>query len=97
MDEFIKGVTLEIQRGYLKLKAAHVSLASQQGNVATAEEGLKAAITQFRNGIIDNTKLIEANVQLITARTLYIQSLYDFQVARAELNRAIGVDFFPVR
>lgn len=97
MDDFIKGVKLEIQRGYLKLKAAHVSLASQKGNVATAEEGLKAAITQFRNGIIDNTKLLEANVQLITARTLYIQSLYDFQVARAELNRAIGVEFFPVR
>lgn len=97
MDDFIKGVKLEIQRGYLKLKAAHVSLSSQQGNVATAEEGLKAAITQFRNGIIDNTKLLEANVQLITARTLYIQSLYDFQVARAELNRAIGVEFFPVR
>jgi outer membrane protein TolC len=55
------------------------------------------AVTQFRNGIIDNTRLIEANVQLITARTLYIQSLYDFQVARAELNRAIGVDYFPVR
>ncbi len=97
MDDFIKGVKLEIQRGYLKLKAAHVSLSSQQGNVATAEEGLKAAITQFRNGIIDNTKLLEANVQLITAQTLYIQSLYDFQVARAELNRAIGVEFFPVR
>lgn len=97
MDDFIKSVRLDIQRGYLKLKAAHVSLASQQGNVATAEEGLKAAITQFRNGIIDNTKLIEADVQLITARTLYVQSLYDFQVARAELNRAIGVEYFPVR
>ncbi len=97
LDDFIKGVKLEIQRGYLKLKAAHSSLASQQGNVKTAEEGLKAAITQFRNGIIDNTKLLEANVQLITARTLYIQSLYDFQVARAELNRAIGVEYFSVR
>ncbi|RPI91294.1 MAG: TolC family protein [Spirochaetales bacterium] len=97
MDDFIKSVKLEIQRGYLKLKAASTSIASQQGNVKTAEESLKVAVTQFRNGIIDNTKLIEANVQLITARTLYIQSLYDFQVARAELNRAIGVDYFPVR
>jgi len=97
MDDFIKNVKLEIQRGYLKLKAASVSIASQRGNVKTAEEALKVAVTQFRNGIIDNTRLIEANVQLITARTLYIQSLYDFQVARAELNRAIGVDYFPVR
>ncbi len=97
MDDFIKGVKLEIQRGYLKLKAARTSLASQQGNVKAAEEGLKVSVTQFRSGIIDNTKLIEANVQLITARTLYVQALHDYQVARAELNRAIGKDYFPVR
>ncbi len=97
LDDFVKGVKLEIQRGYLKLKAARTSLASQQGNVKAAEEGLRVSIVQFRGGIIDNTKLIEANVQLITARTLYVQALHDYQVARAELNRAMGKDYFPVR
>ncbi|MBN1534382.1 MAG: TolC family protein [Spirochaetes bacterium] len=97
MDDFIKGVKLEIQRGYLKLKAAKTSLDCQKGNVKAAEEALRVAVTQFRSGIIDNTKLIEANVQLITARTLYVQSLHDYQVSRAELNRAIGIEYFPVR
>ena len=96
MDDFIKGVRLEVQSGYLKLKSASSSILSQKGNIQTAEETLRAARIQFRNGIIDNTKLLEANLQLTTARTLYIQSLHDFQVAKAELNRALGVDYFTI-
>lgn len=96
MDDFIKGVKIEVQRGYLKLVSALNSLNSQEGNIEAAEETLKASVEQFRNGIIDNTKLLEANVGLTTAMTLYIKSIYDYQTAKAELNRAIGVDYFKI-
>lgn len=94
LEDFIKNVRLEVQFNYLKYKSASNSIQSQQGNVETAEESLKVSIKQFRNGIIDNTKLLEANVQLTTAKTLYIQALHDFQVAKAELNKAVGKDIF---
>ncbi len=94
LEDFIKNVRLDVQYNYLKYKSASNSIQSQQGNVDTAEESLKVSITQFRNGIIDNTKLLDANVQLTTAKTLYIQALHDFQVAKAELNKAIGKDMF---
>ena len=68
----------------------------QKGNIETAEETLKASIVQFKNGIIDNTRLLEANVQLTTARTLFIQSVFNYQVAKAELNKAIGKDYFTI-
>ena len=96
MDDFIKAVKLEVQRGYLKLKSASNSIKSQEGNINTAEETLKVSIKQFRNGIVDNTKLLEANVGLTTARTLYIQSLYQYQEAKAELNKAIGMEYFKI-
>lgn len=96
LQDFIKSVRLDIQRGFLKLKSASYSHYSQQGNVETARESLKTATTQFRNGIIDNSKFLEANVALIQATTLYIQSLYDYKVAQAELNKAIGVDYFKI-
>ncbi|MBN2041595.1 MAG: TolC family protein [Spirochaetes bacterium] len=96
LEDFIKNVRLEVQYNYLKYKSASNSIESQQGNVDTAEESLKVSITQFRNGIIDNTKLLDANVQLTTAKTLYIQALHDFQVAKAELNKAVGKDIFTL-
>jgi len=97
LQDFVKSVRLDIQRGFLKLKSASNSLYSQQGNVETAEESLKTATVQFRNGIIDNSKFLEANVSLIQAKTLYIQALYDYKVAQAELNKAIGVDYFKIQ
>jgi outer membrane protein len=97
MEDFIRGVRLEVQQGYLKLKSATNSIRSQRGNIETAEESLRVSIIQFRNGIIDNTKLLEANVELATAKTLYIQALHDYQLAKAELNRAIGEDYFTFR
>lgn len=97
MQDFVRAVRLEVQNGFLKLKSAKNSIESQKGNIETAEESLRVSIIQFRNGIIDNTKLLEANVELTTAKTLYIQSLYDYQVSKAELNRAIGKDYFTFR
>ncbi len=96
MEDFIKSIRLEVQYAYLKLKSTSNSIKSQQGNIETAEESLKVSIAQFRNGIIDNTKLLDANVQLTTAKTLYIQALHDYQVAKAELNKAIGKDVFAL-
>jgi len=97
LEELVKGVKLEIQQAFLKLKSAALSLQSQRGTVDTASESLKIAVIQFRNGIIDNTRLIEANVELLKARMLYLQALYDFQEARAELNRSMGVEYFTIQ
>lgn len=96
LEDFVKSIRLDIQRGFLKLESASNSIYSQQGNVETAEESLKTATTQFRNGIIDNSKFLEANVALVQAKTLYIQSLYDYKVSQAELNKATGIDYFTI-
>lgn len=96
LKEFIRSLKMEVQSAFLKLKSASLSLKAQKGNIASAEESMRVSYVQFRNGIIDNTKLLEANVALQTARNLYIQALHDYQVARAELNRSIGVDIFSI-
>jgi outer membrane protein TolC len=97
IEDFIRSVRLDVQMGYLKLKSAANSISSQKGNIEAAEESVKVAIIQFRSGIIDNSKMLEANVQLSTAKTLYVQALHDYKSALAELNRAIGKDYFKIK
>jgi outer membrane protein len=94
MDDFVRSVRLDIQQGLLKLMSASNAILSQKGNIASAEESLRVAIVQFRNGMIDNTKLLDANVELASAKTMYVQALYDFQTAKAELNRSVGYEYF---
>ncbi len=94
MDDFVRNVRLDIQQGLLKLISASNAITSQKDNIESAEESLKVAIVQFKNGIIDNTKFLESNVELSNAKTLYIQAIYDLQLSKAELNRSVGYDYF---
>jgi outer membrane protein len=94
MDDFLRTVRLDIQQGLLKLISASNAILSQKENIGAAEESLRVAIVQFRNGMIDNTKFLESNVELSNAKTLYIQALYDLQSSKAELNRSVGYDYF---
>jgi outer membrane protein len=96
-DDFIKQLHLEVQRGLLKMISAAHALESQNDNTQSAQEYFRIAVLQFRNGMIDNTKLLDANVELKNAQTLYIQALFDLQTAKSDLNRAIGYDYFQIQ
>lgn len=93
-EDLMNNLGLDIQQNYFKIVTAVHSIQSQKENIKSAEEYFRVATIQFRNGTIDNTKFLEANVELQNAKTFYIQALYDFQTARAELNKAIGYEYF---
>ncbi len=96
LRDLLKNVKLDVRINYFKLKSAEASIISQQGNVQAAEEAFRIAGIQFRHGIIDNSKLLDANVEAVNAKTLYIQALHDYQVAKSELNRAVGREVFRI-
>ncbi len=94
LEDFVRGIKLEVQDDLLGIESASHAIQSQIDNIKSAEESYRVATLQFRNGVIDNTELLNANVELGNARTLYVQSLYEFQTSKAKLNRALGVDYY---
>ncbi len=94
IEDFVRGIKLEIQEGLLTLESASHSITTQKENIKSAEESFRVAILQFKNGMIDNTELLNSNVELSSAKTMYVQSLYEFQTAKARLNRALGSDYY---
>ncbi len=94
MEDFMKNIKLDIQECLLELEAASRAYLTQKENVMSAEESFRVAAIQFKNGIIDNTILLNANVELSSARAMYVQSLFNFQGAKAKLNKSLGCDYF---
>jgi len=94
LDEFVRSIKLEIQEGLLSINSSSHAILSQKDNIKSAEESYRVAVIQFKNGMVNNTELLNANIGLSNARTMYVQSLYDFQVSKARLNRALGYDYF---
>jgi outer membrane protein len=84
------GVTLEVTQSYLNIqRAKERKVVSEQG-VAQAEENYRATDGKYKQGLAANSELLDAEVALLQAKLNLTQSLVDYELAIAQLSRAIG-------
>jgi outer membrane protein TolC len=83
-------VTLDVTRNYLNLRRAKERMVVAEQGVNQAEENYRVVNEKFKQGSSLNTDLLDAEVALLQAKTNYTQSLVDFELAEAGLERAIG-------
>jgi outer membrane protein len=84
-------VFLEVQQAYLNLKDAEERIPTAELTVKRAEENLEIANGRYAAGVGNPIEVTDAEVSLTTAKTAYIQALYDYKVARASLEKAMGI------
>jgi outer membrane protein TolC len=84
------GITLEVTQSYLGIhKAKERKIVSEQG-VAQAEENYRTMDGKYKQGLAANSELLDAEVALLQAKLTLTQSLVDYELAIAQLSRAIG-------
>ncbi len=83
-------IELEVRTAYSTFIESKEVLESQKKVVEQAEEALRLAEARFGAGTATQTDVLSAQTALTDARTTQIQSLHDYSVARARLERAIG-------
>lgn len=82
---------LEVREAYLGMQEAEKRIETSRVTVAKAEEDFKIAQVRYSAGVGTNLDVIDAELALATAKTNYIQALYDFNTSRAKLDKAMGV------
>jgi len=75
------------------LKEAKESLLSQEKNIEQAKESLRITQLNFNEGMATTLDVISAEAAYNQAQTNYSQALYNYVVAVAELDRAMGVGY----
>ncbi len=84
------GIMLEVTQNYLNLlKAKERTMAASQ-SVHQSEENYRVTNETFKNGLSLNSDLLDAEFALMQAKTNYIQSLADYELAKAGLEKSIG-------
>ncbi|MDP4116097.1 MAG: TolC family protein, partial [Bacteroidota bacterium] len=58
--------------------------------VEQAEENYRLTADKFKEGLALNSDLLDAETSLLQANTNYIQSIADFNISKAKLEKAIG-------
>lgn len=84
-------ITLDVQQAYLNLKAAEDSIPAAELTVKQATENLEIANGRYTAGVGNPIEVTDAEVSLLNAKTAYIQTLYDYKIAQANLEKAMGV------
>ncbi|MHB8579095.1 MAG: TolC family protein [Ignavibacteriaceae bacterium] len=83
-------ITLEVtQDFYNMIKAKEKVLVAKQ-TVSQAEENYRVTDDKFKQGLTLNSELLDAETALLQAKTNQIQSLVDYELAVARIQRSIG-------
>jgi outer membrane protein TolC len=83
-------VKFEVHDAILNLGQAKESLLSQEKNVEQAQEAVRIAELNYKEGLATNLDVSSAHVALSQARTNHSQALFDCALALAQLEKAIG-------
>jgi outer membrane protein len=83
-------VRYEVQEAVLNLRQAKESLLSQEKNVEQAREAVRIAELNYAEGLATNLDVSSAQVALSQARTNFSQAQFDYAVALAQIEKAVG-------
>jgi outer membrane protein TolC len=90
--ENIRGqVDYDVRSAFLNVNAAKEQVAVAKQNVDLANENLARSKDRFTSGVTDSVEVVQAEQSLASANDQYITSLYDHNLAKLSLARALGV------
>jgi outer membrane protein TolC len=87
----VQQVNQDVRDNLLDIEAAAKLVEATHSNVELANEALSEAQQRFRAGVADNLPVSQAQSQSELANDQYISALYQHNVAKLSLARAVGV------
>ncbi len=81
----------DLQQAYLNLKQAEESIPTAELGVKQAQENFEIATGRYTAGVGSPIDVTDAEVLLANAKLSYIQTLYNYKVSQASLEKAMGM------
>lgn len=78
-------LTTQAESIITRIEDAKNRIRSQRETVALAERSVQLANVSFQNGVLRQIDVLDAELILTQSRFGYLQAIYDYQVAKAEL------------
>ncbi len=83
-------ISLEVREAYLNLQEAEKNIGVAKKSIGQAEENFRITKEMYKEGAATSTDVLDAQTLLTQAKTNYYQALYDYNLALARLEKAIG-------
>jgi outer membrane protein TolC len=86
-----QNIRLEADQAYLSLKLANEQIGVTEKSVGQAQENFELATGRYQVGVGSPLEVTDAEVLLANAKANYITALYNYKVAEAKIEKAMGV------
>jgi outer membrane protein TolC len=83
-------IDMEVKNAYLAISEAGRRLEVLRDSAAEAEETLRIVSERYAEGLAIVTELIDVEVALTNVRLRLLSARYDYYIAVAALDRAVG-------
>lgn len=83
-------IDLEVKQAYLRIRESEKNILTIEKAIEQARENLRITEEQYKEQVATQTDVLVAQTLLTETMTNYYSALYDFKIAKAVLNRAIG-------
>jgi outer membrane protein len=87
-EQLANGITLDVRSSFMSFQEAKELLKVQEETVQQAQESLRIANLRYKNGMITSVELMDAELAFTQSQTNYSNSLNDYVVAIAKLEKA---------
>ncbi len=88
--QVVDKVILEVRAAFLEIEEAAENIEVAQKAIARADENYRINEARYQAQLNTTTEVIDAHNLLSRAKTNYYNALYDYNMAKARLDRAIG-------
>jgi outer membrane protein len=92
LDDDTRQVELEVQQAYSNILQGRELIQSQEKNVEQAAEALRLAQARLDAGAGTQLEVLDARVQLTTARSTQLQALFTYNSAVADFDRVTATE-----
>ena len=90
MDLLRKSVAIDVNNASLSLSSAVDEIKSAGKALELANENYNIAETRYAAGVGTNLEVIDAKTMLTTSKLDYLQAEFDYELAKAALDKAVG-------
>ena len=91
LTQTLDNVRLDVRSAYLSLRSFEQSIQTSSAAVGLAEEDYKIKVIRYQAGVGTNLDVLDAQLALTTAKNNYLQSMYNYNTFRAQLDKSMGV------
>lgn len=89
-DGIRRTIEADVLRAYRDLQKAEEQIQTQTANVQLAQQSLKLTTASFEIGLTSQLELLQSQLDLTRAQTAELSARFDYNVALAQLQRAMG-------